>query len=339
MKKALLIGINYPGTAAELRGCVNDVMLMKDVITEQYGFDEVKIVTDNDATTSRILRELNMLVDNAVPGDYLYFHFSGHGVQMPSIVDAEDGLDECICPVDFNWRQLVIRDNDMKKIFDRVPTGVRFTVILDCCHSGHGLNQDHQYTPDATARLGLEDLANDTPRVFPDTHAPEKLKQEISRRSLHHPRSIQTLERKVNQTGLLLATCQSHQTSADANIEGRWIGAGTHFIAKVLSRHNHDVNYKTIVDEITQELAASRFSQRPELNGPASLFMDPIFTIRASTPVVNDAEEVIHYTPAEPVQVTPQPVETTKPTKKKTPVGLIIGLVVIVAFVLFSLAQ
>ena len=339
MKKALLIGINYPGTAAELRGCVNDVMLMKDVITEQYGFNEVKIVTDNDATTSRILRELNMLVDNAVPGDYLYFHFSGHGVQMPSIVDAEDGLDECICPSDFNWRQLMIRDVDMQKIFNRVPKGVRFTVILDCCHSGHGLNQEHQYTPTLSSRMGLEDIADDTPRVYPDIDMPGKLKEEVARRSLMHPRSIQTLERGVNQTGLLLATCQSFQTSADAWIDGRWIGAGTHFIAKVLSRHNHDVNYKIIVDEITEELAASRFSQRPELNGPAALFMDPIFTLRASAPLVNDAEEVIHYTPAEPVQVTPQPVETTKPTKKKTSVGLIIGLAVIVAFVLFSLAQ
>ena len=320
MKKALLIGINYPGTAAELRGCVNDVMLMKDVISDQYGFEEVKLVTDNDATTSRILRELNMLVDNAVPGDYLYFHFSGHGVQMPSIIDAEDGLDECICPVDFNWRQLMIRDEDMKKIFDRVPSGVRFTVILDCCHSGHGLNQDNQYQP--MRILGYEDR----PRVYPDTNMPEKLKNEVERRTLQHARSIQTMSRNVNLSGLLLATCQSHQTAADAWIDGRWIGAGTHHIAKVLRKYG-EVSYQTIVDKINASLAESRFSQRPELNGPFELFKDPIFTLGTAASFDSD---VAHYTPPEP----------TKPTKKKkSPVGLIIGLVVIVAFILFSLSQ
>ena len=31
--KSLLIGINYPGSSAELRGCINDVKRMKAYIT------------------------------------------------------------------------------------------------------------------------------------------------------------------------------------------------------------------------------------------------------------------------------------------------------------------
>ena len=32
-RKSLLIGINYPGSSAELRGCINDVKRMKAYIT------------------------------------------------------------------------------------------------------------------------------------------------------------------------------------------------------------------------------------------------------------------------------------------------------------------
>jgi hypothetical protein len=297
MRKALLVGINYPGTAAELRGCVNDVLLMQDIITKQYQFDEVKVVTDNDATTSRILRELDILVNNAKPGDYLYFHFSGHGVQMPSTVGAEDGLDECICPSDFNWRQLMIRDHQMKKIFDRVPRGANFLVILDSCHSGHSLNQDNQYQPFGLARMmGMED----TPRTFPGM--PDHIREEIEkRRKGVGARSIQSLDRSVNLVGLLLATSQSHQTAADAWISGRWIGAGTHHIAECLARYDYKVDYKTLVDEINTTLMQSRFSQRPELNGPAGLFANPVFGTRNTSPVDSLPEEVIHYSPEQPL--------------------------------------
>lgn len=311
MKKALLVGINYPGTAAELRGCVNDVELMSEIVNKHYDFDQVKIVTDNDATTSRILRELDILVNNAKAGDYLYFHFSGHGVQMPTTVNAIDGLDECICPSDFNWRQNVIRDSDMKRIFDRVPYGARFTVILDCCHSGHGLNQENQYQPFGLARMmGFED----TPRTMPGI--PDSIKEEVEKRKLTHARSIQSLDRSVNLSGLLVATSQSHQTSADAWISGRWIGAGTHYIAECLTRHDYEVDYKTMMDEINGHLKASRFTQRPELNGPAGLFADPVFGSRGSTPAVLDPDSVVHYTP--------DPIE--KP-KKDNPIKLLINFI------------
>ena len=36
-KRALIVGINYPGTSNELRGCVNDANLVNKMITEQYG--------------------------------------------------------------------------------------------------------------------------------------------------------------------------------------------------------------------------------------------------------------------------------------------------------------
>ena len=42
-KRALLVGCNYPGTRAELRGCVNDVWMMHKVLVEVKGFDPASI--------------------------------------------------------------------------------------------------------------------------------------------------------------------------------------------------------------------------------------------------------------------------------------------------------
>lgn len=42
-KKALLIGCNYPGTKAQLNGCVNDALNMKKMLMDQYGFQEADI--------------------------------------------------------------------------------------------------------------------------------------------------------------------------------------------------------------------------------------------------------------------------------------------------------
>jgi len=79
------------------------------------------------------------LVRGAKAGDVLFFHYSGHGSQLPNFnpnVDYEpDGLDEILCPIDLDFKSKVIKDDDFKKIVKNVPKGVNLTVILDCCLS------------------------------------------------------------------------------------------------------------------------------------------------------------------------------------------------------------
>lgn len=110
-KKAVLIGINYPGTKAELKGCVNDVKRMYACLVDRYGFSEenitVLIDTDDRSTqpTGRnIRRALGILVRSAEPGDVLFVHYSGHGTRLPAETGEDDdtGYDECIVPSDMN---------------------------------------------------------------------------------------------------------------------------------------------------------------------------------------------------------------------------------------------
>lgn len=112
VKKAVLIGINYPGTEGELLGCINDVKRMHKSLVELYGFLEENIVEMIDTDTSKnqptgknIRQALWGLVGSAKSGDVLFVHYSGHGTRLPPETGEDDdtGFDECIVPSDINY--------------------------------------------------------------------------------------------------------------------------------------------------------------------------------------------------------------------------------------------
>ena len=277
-KKALLVGINYPNTDHELNGCVNDAMLMSDMITTHFGFTDAKnrrMLTDASATTANILERLEWLVSDSKPGDVLFFHYSGHGSQIinQNYNDPDfytDGLDEVICPIDIDWRDKVIKDDDLKEIFDKVPDGVNLTVILDCCHSGGGLDSINRYQP-----LGLRRFVP-IQRTTPTRLRYLPMPSDIANRGLglglrSKPRKIQTRD---TSTALLVSGCGESQTSADSFINNIYAGAATFYIAKSLKDNNFVLDYKTLVEKTANSLNDAGYFQHPELNGRQDLFLN-----------------------------------------------------------------
>lgn len=272
-KKALIVGINaYP--TAPLRGCVNDAIMVSEMLTEQFGFSAVekRLLTDESATTANILERLNWLVKGAKAGDTLFFHFSGHGSQMIDRSDKEpDGLDEILCPVDLDWRTKVITDSQLKSIFDKVPAGVELTVVMDCCHSGTMLDQAHQYQPLGVAtRSLLNEFGPDSPNRSRYLPMPTDIEHRGIGLNLK-PRDRSVQHRHVDKTGLMVTGCQSHQTSADAFIDNQYCGAATYSLIKTLRESDFDLDYKTLVDKMNNFMVERRFTQRPELNGNPGL--------------------------------------------------------------------
>ncbi|CAJ1978374.1 unnamed protein product [Sphenostylis stenocarpa] len=140
-KKAVLIGINYPGTKAELKGCINDVLRMHRCLVERYGFskDDITVLIDTDRsytepTGKNIRSALTRLIRSAKPGDMLFVHYSGHGTRLPAETGEHDdtGYDECIVPSDMN----LITDDDFREFVDGVPRDCKLTIVSDSCHSG-----------------------------------------------------------------------------------------------------------------------------------------------------------------------------------------------------------
>eukprot|EP00262_Sarcandra_glabra_P010582 TRINITY_DN2587_c1_g4_i1.p1 TRINITY_DN2587_c1_g4~~TRINITY_DN2587_c1_g4_i1.p1 ORF type:complete len:421 (+),score=69.15 TRINITY_DN2587_c1_g4_i1:174-1436(+) len=154
-KKALLVGCNYPGTKAELKGCINDVNRMYDALVNRYGFaeEQITVLIDTDdsytqPTGANIRRALANLVSSAERGDFLFFHYSGHGTRLPAETGEDDdtGYDECIVPSDMN----LITDDDFRDFVDKVPRGCLITIVSDSCHSGGLIDEAKEQIGEST---------------------------------------------------------------------------------------------------------------------------------------------------------------------------------------------
>jgi hypothetical protein len=153
--RALLIGINYVGhNPGQLSGCHNDVETMRRFITSR-GFaddeDNLRVMCDDGThespTRDNIMAAFEWLVSGAAEGDSLFLHYSGHGGSIPDRDgDEEDGMDEVLCPVDYQTAGFIADDDLLQQVVTPLPAGCQLTAIMDCCHSGTILDLPYSVT-------------------------------------------------------------------------------------------------------------------------------------------------------------------------------------------------
>lgn len=256
MNRALLVGINkYP--SAPLGGCINDVSDVANFLVGKCGFvmSDVRLLTDERATTAGIKERLGWLLTGLRAGDRVLFHYSGHGVQMPTRNPAGevDGLDEAICPVDFDWSdERAIRDKEFNKLFATVPEGVEFVWISDSCHSG--------------------DLSRAIPKT-PHKHRTMNPPLDINWRlqtakENKKMRTITVVGSAANTNIALIAACQSTQTAADAAFNNRPNGALSYFLLKELQKPDGLKTPLTkAIENVAAALTQNGFEQKPQVEG------------------------------------------------------------------------
>lgn len=150
-KRALLVGVNnYPNLPAysQLKGCVNDVRIMKELLEGPFRFppENVNVLTDEQATEQSVRDAMERLVADCAGDDIVVFHFSGHGSQMAAKGEKPRGYDESIMPHDSGRmnpsfpRQVEprdIRDTEIREWLVRLSRKTpHVTLIFDSCHSG-----------------------------------------------------------------------------------------------------------------------------------------------------------------------------------------------------------
>ena len=264
VKKALSVGINnYANPRNNLRGCINDSIMIREMLIKHYGFkrENIQLLMDEKATQSNIIEELENLVVGAQAGDILVFHYSGHGSQVPDINNNEDdGFDEIICPYDMDWNN-PFTDDKINEII-KINKEVNLTMIMDCCHSG-SVNRgifnpgvtpiDSKFLPPPTALI-----PNDT-----------ELKQ-LKKRTFH--------SQKDNYS-ILLSGCRDNQSSMDAWIDGDYHGAFTFYLNECLRTNNWKLRMGELHEQLVKTLSFHNYDQRPVLSGPkgieSSIFLDP----------------------------------------------------------------
>ncbi len=142
-RRALLIGIDEYPHITPLEGCVNDVTLMRSVLTENLGFPEKQItmLTNDQATRDGILAAFDELYEQTGKDDLVVIHYAGHGSQMTDREgDEPDGMDETIVTFDSGRDPLPnrdITDDEINETVLRLSEKTPYlTLIFDCCHSG-----------------------------------------------------------------------------------------------------------------------------------------------------------------------------------------------------------
>ena len=98
---------------------------------------------DRSAPTAANVRAgLRWLTRDAKPGDVLFFHFSGHATQVPSLVSETgelDGADEALCCVDTDWEtpSTCITERDLlESFFADAPRGATCVASVDAKFCG-----------------------------------------------------------------------------------------------------------------------------------------------------------------------------------------------------------
>jgi hypothetical protein len=254
--KALLVGINkYPNPRNELRGCVNDIIDMQHFISEThkvYERENIKMLTNENATKKGIVAQINWLIEGAQEGDQLLFHYSGHGAQTPTLFKTaeKDGLDEIICPYDYDGSNATtLRDKEFALLFAKIPKGVHFVWISDSCHA-----EDLSRDPIMGGQTQYRNFvgANQYP-----------INQEQSH--LETLGSLATILKPLN--GALLSACASHELSADAFIENRYNGAFTFYLLKNLLEYGAHKPMELIVQLTNIDLQHNGYDQSPQSEG------------------------------------------------------------------------
>jgi len=283
-RRALLIGVNDYLTEefADLRGAVNDVELMRDVLVNKYGFDtaNVTVLTDRDATREHILAALDELARQAAPDDMVYVHYSGHGSQVKDLNgDEDDGMDETILPHDARTDGVPdITDDEIGEFLQalRVRTAI---IVLDSCHSG-------------TATRG--DIL--TRSVPPDTRV------ELYARPDDDVATRAVVPIDVPDQYIFMSGAASHQNALDGPIQGKYRGFFSYALAEALETAGANATPRQIHEQVSQNFRA--LSQQfggltlpePQFEGNATLLEEPMFRGTASPLGQNAADTLAQMT-------------------------------------------
>ena len=296
MKKALLVGINEYRDVRGLKGCVNDVTNMHNVLKTYFDFEHrnIRVLTDRRATKREILTRLEWLVDGAKAGDLLVFHFAGYGSQVldrDEFDELEGRKDEILCPWDMDWDSCFIRADDLHRAFRELEEGVLLEVILDCCHSGTGTRSG----------LAPQTPGEELPGQFRSNRYLEP-PADIECRSLGETYRIRGFRSASRSTlnHVLWAGCTDWQESADTCIGGEYSGAFSYYFCKHIRTSNGGISRRELLTRIANSLRFNRYRQEPQLECDSDFEMSGIFSpgrtgeTRSSEPEFSSRREFLN---------------------------------------------
>lgn len=264
-RRGLLIGIDAYDKVPRLNGCVNDTMLVRSLLVDQFGFPEAALttLTNEAATRTAILAALDALVDATGADDIVVIQYAGHGSQMWDREGTKPNkLDNTIMPVDSGrdpHPNLDITDDEIHERLASLAEKTRNTTLLvDACHS-------------ATI---TRDAFGDRARFVPaDRRPPSQLPPSPL------GAGARAVSRDVAPSGwlprgdsyVLLAGCRDEEVSYEYRPpeHDRKIshGALTWFLSRELRAATASTSWRDVFERAAANVTANNAAQHPQIEG------------------------------------------------------------------------
>ncbi|XVF82533.1 hypothetical protein PTKIN_Ptkin16aG0057300 [Pterospermum kingtungense] len=271
---AVLVGCNYPSTQFRLEGCINDVVDMRNLLLEKFGFHA---------------SDVKVLIDESVPP---HSNFT-------TVIPTAYSEHEAIVPCDLN----LITDMDLRQLIRRLPKETSFTIISDSCHSGGLIDKDKEIIGPSTVDrgmspfyykpkkinfgtiLGVLQTVSNVAQAVPDVvntvstvvqGASQVINsassiftgifsRDVSLRFLPQPDLHMDLKRSLDEKeGILLSGCQENEASADVvGFDGKAYGAFTNALLRALLEENLSgiISNRQLVVAVRKALKTDGFQQ------------------------------------------------------------------------------
>lgn len=254
-KRALLIGIStypkYKQTELNWNNIhgANDVALIGKTLKKQ-GFS-ITTLTNSEATAKAIRNAFNKLATQTRKGDLVYIHFSGHGQPYEDLDgDETDGWDESIVPYDAGKVYIAnvyegenhIVDDELNKYVTNIrrKAGSKGFVyfVMDACHSGGASREEDE---DSVIIRG-------TNIGFSPNGKPYRPKMDY--------RTLLSVDKVKGLADVCyLEACLPTQTNTEIKENGRYYGALSYYINKVLVNNtlSHSIAWIEKVRELMRK--------------------------------------------------------------------------------------
>lgn len=283
--RCLVVGTNYIGTTRlQLDGGISDVKMVEHFWKTRMGFNTSNraswcLCTDDSYTpwTSEVQFDaIAWLSDDLRPCDIRFFHFSGHGVALPSS-EQDSRLEYCMLPIDSEQpnRQTLSNKDLYEKYLKRfIGTDAYSFLVFDCCHSGNQLYLIHCYEYDTEQQQvhyryqqHLREKEAEQAQVnivcFASTRRDERASEVVA--------NIKDFFRPIGD-----ANVPNQQT-----IHGAFTSALYDCVDSTVDKRTHrpTITYRQLLTQVTMELTKSGVNQQhPQLSSSRPLNLDsPIF--------------------------------------------------------------
>ncbi len=207
--RAVVFGNNYPGTPAELHGCVNDAKknVLNLVKIDHFNPKNIRLILNEKCTKKAYEDWTTWVLINAVLGDRRFWASSSHGAED---TDADGRIVDVLVTIDMiklnNWSpETEVGPDFWAKVLR--STTVDFLFINDSCHSGGQMRQ----------AIGLAALKNK--RLVRSIDGPPAVQARINAATQRG-----TSLRALTLTGTVIWACQPSELSEEDSIHG---GLGT----------------------------------------------------------------------------------------------------------------